>query len=1417
MPKGKELKVYQKLNSKLNTLVSVLNKENSAFLVNPEIRGLYQHLDNLHTNIHAYYQKDDNDRYRILSSKDVKNIQTLYSYALQAIVALKSEYEKIGNYSVPGQKRINASSKGRSVIQDIDKIIRDDLKIVVGIDYRDGFSLPVNVYKLDKENKKNDYVNGKFKEPGFAEYYNLYSIISKMSRDEVLEKYIKMSPEQVLTDYKKQIDKRPHLYEYINDNKYIDTKLKANGDVEAIDSFLNDPKNKKIPYKYKKYLMNHKESQEKAEQIKNDIQTKMNHNEPVTKPARLKKSGANYAELDVHQTEFQTSANGCWSCSAELMLKSRGITNVSQQNIRGFRHKLGPDDVVAERDEVDTAFNRDTGKNFLEMGDSILCYAPNSMIQEVQISPPDRDTEKNGVSSALYLEKSVEQLKKTILHALKEDRSPLALHVENHYITIVGIDGDTIKYKDSRERGGEDSNSPDHTYEMSLYKHVKKQFLDKDEHKRKAIQISWMSDIKLCKGSNSFHNVPSNYLEIQDDGTLKLPPNEILNTGEHESFGLNKSGQRLYRAYKNEESYDDRNYVPSEDVVISITEKIYMPKKLDVRYLRQQAASRSNEEERKLNAIDKDYYGLENPRKRTFNANNIRHDIVDEPENEINEPVNINANNRLKTISEASTKLYKSLKSSTTMSTSANPAYGELLDHINDIRELSTAGYSSATRRNIAFSENDLEKLTKSIEKALKNCKEYLDYKNSQMEADPSRKNKSGKQGLEQRRIANVIASYEKLMEIKSSLSQAGHKKDVADRSKMIEQYKKALLSTEQKKKLNDAYKSRISMDKDQKEKIERISAVFGRNLAGLDIFKTQRVFDLDKFGLPNNRDLSVVPSNLASPGAVSDIDYLSNNDFTALAFAAVTSKDICKNRYDKFKIIGLDTDTRFLLDGHEICEFLTKDPIPSGRLFLSHIDRARKNAKEALVAYKNGDKLPLAKIIKDGINNLADFARRGTAENSSTYLYYSEMGQRLSAILERDNDLMHKALVSGLKPENIAYLKSMEVEGKTAIAAEAAKAKLKNIADGNAPELSEAEREEKYTDILLDVMFKEKRKNQEDIAEARVEYKNGVKKIKKDIEKLTHKIEEDYYNSVNMVYGNNPDYQIIKAAYDTAKENVKNIQDAEEKNTALRAAEIKFFEDVYDLDRNIKSDYEKYVGNLKKKYQQQLDTAVAKSFSSYGVGLTEKQQIDKAFEFEKQYLDKLRIQAETNNLPEEFYNDANKEYQKFNQYKVNSSKINLTAIGGKRAIDLNCLPHTEKAYIRKLKNSLIKEDDFLTTIGKPGKEIAQRKEIRNYLRKNNFLGYSAKDFLDKVVKKGPDADRKLDLGAELVTLANGIVVNNILNMEQNELAVQNNNLNSVAKNTDSSAAAGNNVNSTAANAHSGNKSKNTGKVIKQK
>ena len=131
MPKGKELKVYQKLNSKLNTLVSVLNKENSAFLVNPEIRGLYQHLDNLHTNIHAYYQKDDNDRYRILSSKDVKNIQTLYSYALQAIVALKSEYEKIGNYSVPGQKRINASSKGRSVIQDIDKNVdRDTRKMI---------------------------------------------------------------------------------------------------------------------------------------------------------------------------------------------------------------------------------------------------------------------------------------------------------------------------------------------------------------------------------------------------------------------------------------------------------------------------------------------------------------------------------------------------------------------------------------------------------------------------------------------------------------------------------------------------------------------------------------------------------------------------------------------------------------------------------------------------------------------------------------------------------------------------------------------------------------------------------------------------------------------------------------------------------------------------------------------------------------------------------------------------------------------------------------------------------------------------------------------------------------------------------------------------------------------------------------
>ena len=50
------------------------------------------------------------------------------------------------------------------------------------------------------------------------------------------------------------------------------------------------------------------------------------------------------------------------------------------------------------------------------------------------------------------------------LHALKEEHSPAGILLGNHYITITGIAGDTIRYKDSLQN----PNGPDYDHTDTL-------------------------------------------------------------------------------------------------------------------------------------------------------------------------------------------------------------------------------------------------------------------------------------------------------------------------------------------------------------------------------------------------------------------------------------------------------------------------------------------------------------------------------------------------------------------------------------------------------------------------------------------------------------------------------------------------------------------------------------------------------------------------------------------------------------------------------------------------------------------------------------------------------------------------------------------------------------------------------------
>ncbi len=303
-------------------------------------------------------------------------------------------------------------------------------------------------------------------------------------------------------------------------------------------------------------------------------------------------------ELDVHMPNGQTTGNGCWSCSMQMLIQGRGVKNVQQEDIRAYRPKYGSKMLEGPKftsnHVIDKAFNADEMQNVMDMGDAAVNFAPDSMlrtldilrINEVEVALGKKFTpeEKDSYEANAILLAS-QQIRKV----LTEYKSPVSFTDGTHYITITGIDGDNIIYKSSTSR------TFDRPEEKSLSGLVSSML--RSNHK---LQFVWMQDINLSKDGKTLYGVPSNTLSVNPDGSYNMPPkliqqdaNAMKAEQEYEGFRV-----RLYSG-KEDTANDrvERNIL--SDGVIKI-EQAYLPKKLNINHLKGMADVRSNEAEAKL-------------------------------------------------------------------------------------------------------------------------------------------------------------------------------------------------------------------------------------------------------------------------------------------------------------------------------------------------------------------------------------------------------------------------------------------------------------------------------------------------------------------------------------------------------------------------------------------------------------------------------------------------------------------------------------------------------------------------------------------------------------------------------------------------------------------------------------------------
>ncbi|MCR5625578.1 MAG: hypothetical protein K6G11_10175, partial [Lachnospiraceae bacterium] len=314
------------------------------------------------------------------------------------------------------------------------------------------------------------------------------------------------------------------------------------------------------------------------------------------RPEVVVDSKNNRFEIKVNMFNPQTSTLGCYSTSMEMIVKSRGIENVTQENIRAHRTALSKQEKnsLTQNSTVNIQYTKDEMSSVLEKSDSIIAFAPNSMVRSFEILPKetlinDKTTNAlNKISFNDYVDRATELVKEKIYQAVVVDKSPIAVTNSAHYITIVGMEGDDILFKDSR-------NIPcTQTDKVNLRNYVE-QILSLGI----PFVMTWGADIQLSKDGKTLYNVPSNYIRMDNDGNIEIP--KVLAGDSHWSKSeMEKGGVRagLFCGV-DDMPFERENRDLTHDGVLTV-EQVYLPKKVNLLYLRDQAKNRKNREEQEL-------------------------------------------------------------------------------------------------------------------------------------------------------------------------------------------------------------------------------------------------------------------------------------------------------------------------------------------------------------------------------------------------------------------------------------------------------------------------------------------------------------------------------------------------------------------------------------------------------------------------------------------------------------------------------------------------------------------------------------------------------------------------------------------------------------------------------------------------
>ena len=335
-----------------------------------------------------------------------------------------------------------------------------------------------------------------------------------------------LEEEREKEEKKKREEEQAHKYRVEFAGKELPPAIRNCGDPTVLSEYLKEATN------LKPEIREHLEARALANakiQSLEESRAMIQKNRP---PAIKYKDGTILLKNKKKDVPKQTTINGCWSAVLSDMLGHFGV-DLTQEEIRAYRPEL-KDGKINEQNSLMDRLNSDSMNEINDMADLIQRTVPNVAHHHMSLGA-NKDENKA-------------VLKDTVTDALLNKNSPVALLYGDHYVSIVGIKGDTLIVQ-----------NPSAAYDT--------------QYQRLSIDDLFTA----CNSKNGMGQVTIDWLEdlkFNKDGTCKNINDQW------KSMGIDCKGREFGEGLGNNYDSHVRGYEFDDDsrIMNGIEETIYLPK-----------------------------------------------------------------------------------------------------------------------------------------------------------------------------------------------------------------------------------------------------------------------------------------------------------------------------------------------------------------------------------------------------------------------------------------------------------------------------------------------------------------------------------------------------------------------------------------------------------------------------------------------------------------------------------------------------------------------------------------------------------------------------------------------------------------------------------------------------------------------